>query len=156
MLQVKVNGLNEMLVVLDQLSDVEKDKAVKSGLRTAGNVFRREGLNQIRSKLSGTTKRSYGRQPGNLLSSIRVRVKRSKPGVLTGFDEKGHHAHLADLGTKERFFKTGIRGQRRKSSGRMPATHFWTTTKQSKEIKASEALFTGLERAVNRIIDRRK
>lgn len=149
MLTVRVDGVERVLHVLDDLRDIDKDRAVKSGLRSAGSVFKSAGMKNLRPRLLGASAkrglyRSKGRTPGNLLSSFVVRVKKRKPGVLTGFTAKGAHAHLVDSGTGHRYYK-GM------SRGIMPANRFWRDTKTQNEGKAADALYISVKKAVERI-----
>lgn len=134
--------------LIRNLEGFEKDKAVKSGLGAAGNVFKVGGTSRLRQRMK--TKQGI---TGNLLRSFYVRVKKSKPGVLVGFKqgkEGGSHAHLIDRGTKERFWKT----KKRKSTGRVKATYFWSDTEAQDYPKALDKLYAGIEKAVNRINNR--
>lgn len=150
-MEVRVVDLNRVLHAVDDLSNIDKDRSVKSGLNAAGNVFRTGGLRNLNSRLGDSTSRTKKRAPGNLKESLTRRVKKSRPGVLIGFYRPlGNHAHLVDSGTKKRSTTKG------KNSGIMPANHFWTDAAVSEEAKAMQALYTGVERAVQRINDRQK
>ncbi|MBF0577737.1 hypothetical protein [Dysgonomonas sp. GY617] len=131
------------------LDDFGKDKAIKKGLGDAGKVFEKGGKGRLkRSMKSG----SRG-VTGNLLRSFNVRVKKSKPGVLVGFKQGkdgGSHAHLVDMGTTDRYWKT----KSHKYVGKVKANHFWTDTEEQDYPKALETLYDGIERAVNRINNR--
>ena len=132
------------------LENFEKDRAVKSGLLSAGNVFKAGG----KSRLKRSMKSGSGGVTGNLLRSFQVRVKKSKPGVLIGFRQGkggGSHAHLIDRGTSERFWKT----KKKKSTGRVIGNAFWTDTETQDYPQAMDKLYGGIEKAVNRISSRR-
>lgn len=135
--------------LVQNLEDFEKDKAIKSGLMSAGAVFKAGGKRRLKSSMKSG---SQG-VTGNLLQSFHVRVKRSKPGMLAGFKQgknKGGHAHLIDKGTNERYWKT-----KNKSTGRVIASRFWSDTEAQDYPKAVDKLYIGIERAVNRISSRR-
>jgi hypothetical protein len=133
------------------LEDFEKDKAVKAGLSAAGNVFKAGGASRLKERM----KSGSGGITGNLLRSIIVRPKKSKPGVLIGFKQGkggGSHANWIDRGTNERFYttKTG----KRKSIGRVIGNTFWTDTESQDYPQAMNKLYMGIEKAVNRINNR--
>lgn len=131
------------------LSDFEKDKAVKGGLQSAGKVFLSGGKSRLRHSMKSGSRGVTG----NLLKSFQVKVKRNKPGVLIGFKQGkdgGSHAHLVDKGTNQRYWKT----KKRKYVGRVVATRFWSDTEAQDYPKAMDQLYMGIERAVNRISNR--
>lgn len=145
MIEVRQIDRENIHYLVRELDDFEKDKAVKSGLRKAVNVFKVKGRSNFRSRLL-----RHGKQTGHLLNSFTNRVKRNKLGALSGFDRPGgNHSHLVDLGTKIRHTKKGT------SRGRMPGNRFWSDARASEEGKAMDALFEGVKKAVERINNRR-
>lgn len=82
----------------NMLQSIAADNAGKMGKRVtskslakAGRVIARESQKNLRSRNKQRT--------GNLISSIKVKVKKRNDGVLAGFEHpKGNHAHLVDLG----------------------------------------------------------
>lgn len=99
MIDVSIIDRENIQYLINGLEDFEKDKAVKSGLRSAMNVFRARGKNNLRSRLL-----FHGRHTGHLMNSFTTRIKRRKLGGLAGFDRPGgNHAHLVDMGTKRRY-----------------------------------------------------
>ena len=131
------------------LSQIDRDRAVKSGLKKGGEVLKRGGMMRLKSRMKAVG-------TGNLLKSFIVRVKRSKPGVLTGFrqgKDGGNHSHLVDLGTISRMQKSKNRkkGYRGGSSGVMPANHFWSDTKDLDYRDALHEVKTGIEKFVERV-----
>lgn len=144
MMQVRLIDREAVLYLVDQLETFEKDKAIKAGLRSAVNVFRVKGRSNLRSRLL-----RHGKQTNHLMNSFTNRAKRNKLGALSGFDRPGgNHSHLVDAGTKMRYTKSGAR------RGIMPANRFWADTRISEEAKAMDALYKGVERAVQRINNR--
>lgn len=84
------------------------------------------------------------------MNSFTTRVKRNRLGALAGFDRPGgNHAHLVDRGTKKRYTKSGA------SRGVMPGNNFWEDARNTEEEKAMQAVHKGIQRAVQRINDRR-
>lgn len=147
MIEVKQIDRNAITYLVRNLKDFEKDKSIKKGLKAGGNVFQSGGKRRLRDSMKnpkGVT--------GNLLRSFKVRLKRNKLGVLTGFikgENGGNHAHLVDRGTKKRPHPlTG-------TSGIMPANHFWINTEAQDSNKAINEVYMGIERAVNRLKNRR-
>lgn len=143
-MQVKLIDREAVVYLVEQLEAFEKDKAIKSGLRAAVNVFRVRGKSNLRDRL-----KRPGKGTNHLMNSFTTRVKRNKLGALAGFDKWGAHSHLVDLGTRKR--PHPITG----NSGIMPANRFWSDAKVSEEGKAMDALYKGVERAVQRINNRR-
>lgn len=144
MIEVKQIDRENIQYLVDNLEDFEKDKAIKSGLRSAVNVFRVKGRANLRSRLL-----YHGKQTNHLMNSFTNRVKRNKLGALAGFDRPGgNHAHLVDGGTKVRTTKSGA------NRGIMPANRFWSDAKVSEEGRAMSALYQGVQRAVQRINNR--
>lgn len=143
-MQVKLIDREAVLYLVDQLETFEKDKAIKSGLRSAVNVFRVKGRSNLRSRLL-----RHGKQTNHLMNSFTARVKRNKLGALSGFDRPGgNHSHLVDAGTKMRYTKNG------RKRGIMKGNKFWSDAVASEEGKAIDALHKGVERAVQRIKSR--
>ena len=146
MIEVKFQDWEAILFLTQELENFEKDKAIKAGLGAAARVFLQAGKQTLRERMKYRTGIT-----GNLLSSFTVRVKKSKPGALSGFKwPQGNHAHLVDLGTVERFRKGN------KSTGAMPANYFWTDTRDSAGPNAIDKLYRGVESAVDRINEGRR
>lgn len=147
-IEVKTIDREAILHLVDGLEGFEKDRAIRAGLAAAAGVFKAKGRSNLRNWM-----RQHGHPNGvrgNLLKSFKNRVKKSRPGVLAGFEwPKGNHAHLVDQGTVLRQTKTH-------DTGIMPASHFWEDTKNSEESKAMQKLYAGIEKAVQRIQERRK
>lgn len=92
MIQIRTIDRENIIYLVDRLETFEKDKAIKSGLRAAVNVFRVRGRSNLRSRLL-----HHGKQTGHLMNSFTTRVKRNKLGALAGFDRPGgNHSHLVD------------------------------------------------------------
>lgn len=148
-MEIKVIDLERIKHAISQLADIDKDRAVRAGLGEAGTVFRTGGLKRLKSRLGTSTQETKKRAPGNLIKSLTKRVKKRKPGVLVGFASPiGNHAHLVDMGTKDRYTKKG------KYSGKMPANRFFADTKSQDEGKAFQKLNEGIQRAITRIQNR--
>lgn len=146
MIEVKQIDTDSIDYLIQELEQFEKNKAIKSGLKAGGNVFKTGGRQRLRQRL----KSSKG--TNNLLNSFRTRVKRNEAGVLTGFmrgKNGGNHSHLVDRGTKKRRTKSG------ENRGVMPANYFWTDTENIDRPKAVNEIFAGVEKAVKQINNKR-
>ena len=144
---------NAVNYLIRNLEDLEKDEAVRRGLKDAGNVFKAGGQRRLKERMKtreGVT--------GNLNESINVRVKKRRPGVLIGFRQGkngGNHAHLIDQGTNNRY-TTGKKSVRAGIyRGRVTGNAFWTDTRSQDYPQAMDKLYEGIERAVSRITERR-
>lgn len=144
---------NDVLYLVRNLEGFEQNKAIKSGLRSAMNVFKRKGQMNLRDRMLYHGKHTYA-----LENSFLNHIKRNKLGGLTGFrrstkwvqyEYAGNHAHLVDLGTKPRYTKLGY------YRGVMPANHFWTDAFASEEPKAVNLMMDAIKRNVERINARR-
>ena len=145
MIKVSVVDRENVQYLVRNLEDFEKDKAVKSGLRAASNVFRVKGRSNLRSRLL-----HHGKQTNHLMNSFTTKVKRNKLGALAGFDRPGgNHAHLVDRGTKRRYTKDG------RNRGIKPSNRFWSDAQETEEGKAMQAIYQGIQKVVQRINERR-
>lgn len=150
---IEIRHINraEVDYLVRNLEGFEKDEAVKDGLGAAGNVFKIEGKRKLRQRMKSGSRGVTG----NLLKSFQVKVKKNKPGVLTGFKQGtdgGSHAHLVDRGTDERFYTT--KKGKRKSTGRVKGNLFWSDTEAEDYPKAMDELYKGIERGVEKISSR--
>lgn len=132
-----------------ELSQIEKDQAIRKGLSEAAKVFERFG----RANLAIAYK---GKGTGAIFNTFSTKVvyKRKNGESPTSYAglrwPEGYTAHWLDLGTKERVQKkTG------KKVGRVKATYFFTNAREEGERPAMEALYDGVQRMVDRINSRR-
>jgi hypothetical protein len=128
------------------LREIDQNKAIKAGLRRGANVFIRTGRSNLKARNNEKT--------GNLLKSMRTRVKKRKLGALAGFSmnysrmaEEGYGSHswLVDRGTKKRETK------KKQNRGIMPASYFWTDTKNEGGTAAIREIENGIITAVERM-----
>ena len=99
--------------LIDGLSNIDKDKSIKEGLRAATNVFINAGRTNLRSRM-----KSKKGDSGNLLKSFKNKLKRKSLGALAGFNQLGMHSHLIDMGTEERTTSKGY------NRGKVTANNF--------------------------------
>lgn len=139
-IQATLIDYDRVYSAISGLTNIEKDKTIKAGLRSATSVFIRAGRSNLRARLSGN------KTTGNLLKSFRNKVKRTKLGAIAGFNQLGMHAHLLDNGTVNRTTRSGA------NRGVMPANHFWTDAITNNEGAAIAKVYDGIDRAVTRIL----
>ena len=125
-----------------ELNKIERNRAVRKGLIDAAKIFQARGKINLAAM---TTPRT-----GNLRGSFKTNYNpRYWAAAYAGFwRPEGNHAHLVDLGTKQRFTKKGY------NRGKMPATYFWTDARISEERLATNAIMDGVAEAVARIQER--
>lgn len=129
----------QKIALLSTLS--EKDKAINSGLRKASTIIKRYGRTSFRTNHKSKT--------GNLLKSIGTLIKRKRIGSLTGFRrgvKGGNHAHLIDSGTERRYTKRGY------YRGKISGSNFWRKAVVQSETQAVNALYDGIDAAINKIL----
>lgn len=143
---VEMIGVNRIYRLVSDLRDIDQNKAIKAGLRRGANIFIQTGRANLRARNNKKT--------GNLLKSMRVRVKKRKLGALAGFsmnysrmDKEGYGSHswLVDRGTVKRQTRS------KKNRGIMPASYFWTDTKNEAVTPAIREIENGIITAVERM-----
>ena len=151
--QVSMSTAAEVEQAVAELHDIDKNKAIRAGLRSAGGYLSRQGKKRLRER--AYTKNGRLTRQGkkdlaahNLFNAFVVRVKRHSLGALVGFNHRGYHAHLVDRGTQKR--PHPITG----SSGIMPANYFWSDTASQEYSTAIDMMKETISRAVTRIMTR--
>jgi hypothetical protein len=148
--EVRIIGIERIDNALRGMNEIDRNKAIKSGLRKGAQLLRKGGIRRLKERM----KKPEG-VTGNLLKAFQIKVKKNKIGALAGFgmalDDQGGrikvgHAYIVDEGTKER-----TRSDNR-STGKGPALHYWTDTKNEDMGAAMEATFTGVEDAMIKIM----
>ena len=152
--ELTVSSLSQIAMAVSELGDIDKDKAIRAGLRSAGGFFARRGRKRLseRSYKKGRLTKE-GRKAlaaHNLYNAFAVRVKRRSLGAVVGFNYRGHHAHLVDRGTVKR--PHPITG----TSGIMPANRFWSDTADQDWKKGMDVMMATVQRAVTRIMMRQQ
>lgn len=142
-MQVKLSivDIDRIYVAVNQLANVNQNKLIKQGLKDASNIFIKQGKANLKARLKG-------KNTGNLLKSFKGKLKKNKLGVLAGFSNLGAHAHLVDEGTATRSTNAGA------NRGLMTGNNFWTDSINQSESTAIDAVFTGIERAMQKIMNR--
>lgn len=125
-----------------ELNNLERKQVVRKGLMDAAKIFQARGKINLAARTKPHT--------GHLRSSFKTNYNpRYWAVAYAGFwRPDGNHAHLVDLGSKQRFTKKGY------NRGRMPATYFWTDARISEEQLATRAIFDGVSEAIARIQSR--
>lgn len=152
MSEIRIIGQQRINEMLKQLNDFDRNKSVKAGIRKGVNLLRRGGIRRLKERM-----KSPEGVTGNLLKAFRVKVKKNKLGGLAGFgmavDTQGGtiramHAFIVDLGTGQRTRKKGG------STGKMPALHYWTDTRNEDMDSALNEVLKGTEEAILKIMSK--
>lgn len=119
-INVEVMNLEQVIRATRDLQDLGKQKALSKGLGKGGRYLMQKSKARLRKGMQSPQGKT-----GNLLASYRVKIKHGNTGFLMGFDNKGHHAHLVDLGHEL------VVGKKRIHTGkRTKALMFQTDTRQ--------------------------
>lgn len=141
--QITEEDRENILWLVQELGDFEKDKLIRTGLLDAAAVFKSVGRRLLKSRM----KRPDGVR-GNLLKSFSRRVKKRKLGVLAGFHlPEGSHAWLVDLGTTRRSTRTH-------DTGIMPALRYWSDAEKAGS-QATERISEAVRKKVQQLNERR-
>ncbi|MBQ6882515.1 MAG: hypothetical protein IJN55_08150 [Alistipes sp.] len=137
--------------LLAEASKLEQKKAVKKGLMNAARIFVARGKLNLQTRLLG-----HG-GVGNLMRAFRTKWRQKNLTAYAGFFRKGdlgaraqfgNHAHLVDLGSGPRFTDSGA------YQGVMPANYFWHDARFTEEKAAYEAIYDGVQEAIQRMQSR--
>lgn len=146
MLQIEIQNFNSIQYLVRNLEQMPRNKALKEGFTQAALVFKRYARQNMHK---------LGTKRGNLKSSLTHHVYQPTARVpaVVGFNGKGAHAHLLDLGTVDRRTKKQLwKGTRYRGKG--PATYFFTRAREEGEKEAMDAIVLGIHRAIDRINSR--
>lgn len=111
-LEFDEQDLSKIYKALDRLDQIQRDAMVLKGFQEAARLVKRKGQAALRSTMSKEPwniemrQRMAAKRGGSLANSIGVKSFKKKGKVHIGFKKLGHHAHLVDSGTKERYKKT--------------------------------------------------
>ena len=145
-IRIEIKDIERMYALVDELKNVDKNKALKSGMIQGAKVFTRLGRKNLMSRNDEHT--------GNLLQSMRWKAARQSVSVYAGFERSykfqalkgvGNHAHLVDRGTKKRYTKKGF------YRGIMPASYFWTDTRNEGGGEALRHIEIGIRKMVENL-----
>lgn len=149
-IRATITGIESVDRLLQNLSDIDRNKIIKSGLRAGVNLLKNAGRQRLRERMHSPTVVT-----GNLLNSFSVRVKKNKLGAIAGFTKatedasgeliKVRHAYIVDSGTGDRKRKNGG------STGVMPALKYWTDTKNQDTDRALEIVEASIVKAVDKM-----
>lgn len=146
-IEIKIINKQALSDMVGTLESIDKDKAIRSGLRSGGMLLKSAGIRRLRRVM----KKSKG-VSGNLLRSFEVHVKRNSLGVLVGFHQgdkgdpkNGYHAMWVDLGTNDRTTKSGHH------TGAARALRFWSDTRNEDMVSAQGKVIQGIEKYVDKI-----
>lgn len=151
MLKVDLQTEQAIQYLTQNLTQFARNKAIREGLGSAAKVFESYGRANLAVRMEG----KYA--TGATLRSFRTRVTIGRksdggPTAVAGLHwPEGYKAHWLDLGTEERFHKKIGKNGKRKSVGRMPANYFFTDARTEGEKPAMDAIYDGIQRAIDRI-----
>ena len=166
--KVDVNRINRMFKELNMSTD-ESRKALRRGLAASARVIQRQAkanLSTVYNMASGTTLNAtnlkkwvryvvYKRTLG-----FRVHIQESKgsskkenPSFLLKFFEEGTNDRFNKKVKKERMFTRKLRKER--YTGRIYASHFFSTASKSKIGEAQSTLQKHIERHIQKIASKR-
>ena len=124
------------------LSEIDQNKVIKEGLKSATAIFIRAGRANLKSRLKGKE------GTNNLMNSFKNKIKRNKLGTLAGFSEIGHHAHLVDSGTTIRTTNKGA------NRGSVIGNNFWSDAIEANQSEAINTVYIGIQRGIEKMINR--
>lgn len=131
----------ELIQALTRLQDLIDSKEVMTAERKAAKLLMDRGYERLLATLIGNS--DY------LINSFTFAYRykrRSMAGIRVGFKRPGGNvAHLVDLGTEERYTKTGA------YRGKIKGSHFWTDTKEQYVPKARDLILDAVENAIKKI-----
>lgn len=129
----------DLLVQLELLKNVIDSRPVVSAERKAANMLKEQGYNRLIATLIGNS--DY------LVNSFTYALRKGEfAGIRVGFKRPGGNvAHLVDLGTEERYTKSGA------YRGKIKGSHFWTDTRDQYAQKAMDTMIDGIEEAINKL-----
>ena len=140
---IEIIDIDKVKAFVRDLSDIDQQKAIKSGLAKGSKIFIRAGARRLRQLPNG------GYKTGALYNSLTARVKKRKLGALAGVDmPEGSASWLQDRGTLRRTTKRGY------NRGINPASYFWKATKEQESSQAVDAVWRGLQIAMERMKNR--
>ena len=144
---------------LEEMSDIERNVAVKSGFKQGGDILLVAGKASFLAK----NKKKTGNLYRAFTKSLKTK-KKNTSGILVGFKRgkgKGNHAHLIDKGTTHRFTKkgyyrgkidtSGIGSRGRQKTGK---TYFWSSVVHAKGQEAMDRVTKAIYRAIEAITGR--
>ena len=143
-IKVEIKNIERVYALVDELKGVDRNRAIRSGMIQGAKVFTRLGRKNLRARNDEHT--------GNLLQSMRWKSARNSLAVYAGFERSykfealkgvGNHAHLVDRGTKDRYTKKGY------YRGKMPASYFWTDTRNEGGGEAMRHIERGMRNMVD-------
>ena len=145
-IKVEIKNIERVYALVDELKGVDQNRAIRSGMIQGAKVFTRLGRKNLRARNDEHT--------GNLLQSMRWKSARNSLAVYAGFERSykfqalkgvGNHAHLVDRGTRDRYTKKGY------FRGKMPASYFWTDTRNEGGGEAMRHIERGIRNMVENL-----
>lgn len=136
---------------LSMLENVEQQRVVQQGLQDGVRVFREEGKRTLKNSMSRDAwnvtmrNRMAKRRGGSLYKAISTKVIKRKGKGYAGFGKNGHHAHLVDSGTKNRWKSNG------EYTGSVKGSRFWRKAFDNKKQEAARILMESIRISIQRL-----
>lgn len=136
---------------LSKLTKLEKNAVVQKGLQEGLSIIAKEGRKTLKSTLSkdpwNTHMREYmaKKRGGSLQKSIGTKTIKKKLKGYSGFKKHGHHAHLVDSGTVNRWTKKGA------FRGKVAGSRFWRTAFDNKRNQAVKELMESIRKSIQKL-----
>ena len=143
---------------LSKLTVLEQDAVVRKGLSEGVGIIKKQGKTNYKNTLStdphNVKMRQYmaKKRGGSLLNSFGTKVNKKQGKGYAGFSKYGHHAHLVDSGTVNRFAYTLNNAPR----GRVQGSKFWRSAFEAKKNEAAQTLMDSITISINRILNRNR
>jgi len=138
---IRAEVLLKQLAILKNLVNA---KEIIAAERKAAQLLKDRGYERLLATLIGNS--------DNLVESFTYKLRngtKSMTGIRVGFKRPGGNvAHLVDLGTVDRYTKTGA------YRGRIKGSHFWTDTKEQYAPKAMDIMMDAVDDAIKKINSR--
>ena len=166
--KIDVARVNRLLKELN-LSTGESRKALRRGLAASARIIQRQAksnLNAVKNRASGTTlvsnnlkewvryvvyKRTLGFRVH--IQESRGSSKKENPSFLLKFFEEGTDDRFNKKVKKERMFSRRLRKER--YTGKISASHFFSTASKSKIGEAQSTLQKHIEKHIQKIASKR-
>lgn len=164
---VDVSRINQMIKDLS-LTNREARSAIRRGLAAAGGIIRKQAVRNLR-RVSGKNGRINYRPMQRFvkfkvykdLGGVRIDIlggltrKQSASYRKRGIRDIAYTLKFFDLGTSDRYNKTGRKLSKKRYTGRIQASHFFQNAVKAKQAEAQTSLGNLIEKYINRIASKK-
>lgn len=147
---------SKVMKALDGMATMSRNTIVRKSLSDGAKMFTDQGKINLRSRLKTESHNVYMRRymarkrGGSLMGSFRtkgiVNPKKNVMKAYAGFNKFGHHAHLINFGTKERYKRNG------QPTGKVAANEFWSDAFDSKNKQAMNKVIESVFEYVRQVM----